>query len=146
MKKAIVRLTVLALMATALVLPITGGTASADPAPYPSNCLEYEFEAVAQIECFVGVIATNMSNTPDAELDDLGELRTKVVYLKLQLLRARNSVIQTKFMRADINDPADYAGASVGLAALRAQVQEIRSQLAGARADVQFARLPVSVT
>lgn len=147
MKKAVIRLTVLALVATSLVVPFTAGTAAAMPfAEDPANCYEFDIDTSEFPGCFADVIQQNIDMAPTAALDDLGELRARVVYLKQQLLWARNSVIESKALRLGLDSPIQYATASVGLATLRAQVQEIRVLLAQARADVQFARFPVTVT
>lgn len=110
----------------------------------PSNCLESEFARLNQLECFATVNNRNILDTPMADPTDLGELRTRVVYEKLQLARARSTVVTAKNIRLQV-EPQEYMEASITLAQLRAQVQILRGELADSRAAVQAARPPVAV-
>lgn len=144
MKKTLTRLTVMALVATGLVVPTFAATAAAQTVfqEAPDNCLEFFFDDVEQIQCFVDVNQANMDNTPTADEFNLLELRNRVRYQKITLAWARGTVTQTKFQRIGL-PPAEYIEASIALAQLRAQVQLIRFDLAETRQQVQIARLGV---
>lgn len=115
--------------------------ATGTPVPTdPLDCLDQFVDELAQLACFATSVQNNLDATPSAELDDLRELRTRVIDLKRQLLNVRRSLRAGLPIRAGLIGSVRYRQATESIVTLRHQLLEIRAALAQVRADVQAAR------
>lgn len=139
-----VQLLVMAMLATVCIgATVTAAAAQSEQTPARWQCAQFTNSAQASLVCGAAAATYRLANIPDADSNDLGELRQRVRYLKDALYWARYDTSLAKFIRMTFATNGQINATSRLMAAQRANMFRIQSELAEARAAVQMARPPV---
>lgn len=145
--RAMIQLLVIAMVAMVTTVGIgatvTTAAAQGQRASAQWQCEQFTNSAQANLRCGVAAATYRLANIPNADLDDLGELRQRVTYLKDALYWARYDTSLAKFIRTTLSSNGQIRATSNLMAEQRAHMFRLQSELAQARAAVQMARSPL---